>query len=130
MPIKNLSHISLSSKSLFKVKKFYVDILRCKIIHKFINPKNGELYGYFLSSNNNTFLEFFKINKNIKKKRGNTFRHLCFEVTNIFKLRKKLIKNSPSIIKRGKTDNILQFFVKDYENNIVEFHQRDKKSNF
>tara|TARA_Y100000816_G_scaffold262242_1_gene219795 strand:+ start:52 stop:444 length:393 start_codon:yes stop_codon:yes gene_type:complete len=130
MLIKNLSHLSLSTKSLPKVKKFYVDILNCKVVHTFINTKNNELYGYFLSSGNNTFIEFFKIKKNVKKKRGNIFRHLCFEVRNIYKLRKKLIANSPSRIKRGKTDRILQFFAKDFENNIVEFHQRDRKSKF
>ena len=49
--IKNLSHISLTSNSLEKVKKFYVNKLRLKIVHEFRNEKN-ELYGYFLSSNN------------------------------------------------------------------------------
>lgn len=33
-------------------------------------------------------------------------------------------------IKRGRTDKILQFFVKDLEGNIIEFHQRDKMSKF
>ncbi len=128
MLVKNLSHISLSSKSLEKVKKFYVDLLGFKKIHEFKNPQTNEIYGFFLSSGSNTFLEFFKSRN--KRKFGNVFRHICFEVRDIKKLRKKLILLSPSIIKRGKTDKILQFFVKDYENNLVEFHQRDKKSKF
>ena len=128
MLVKNLSHISLSSKSLKKVKKFYVDLLKFKKIHEFKNPQTNEIYGFFLSSGNNTFLEFFKSRN--KRKSGNVFRHLCLEVRDIRKMRRKLILLSPSIIKRGKTDKILQFFVKDYENNLVEFHQRDKQSKF
>ena len=29
---------------------------------------------------------------------------------------------------RGKTDKTLNFTIKDYENNEIEFHQYDKKS--
>lgn len=128
MFVKNLSHISISTKSLSKVKKFYVELLNLKIIHEFKNKKNNETYGFFLSSGKNTFLEFFK-NKD-KRQIGNVFRHLCFEVKDIKRVRKKLIFYKPTSIKRGKTDKILQFFVKDLENNIVEFHQRDKQSKF
>ena len=61
--IKNLSHISLTTNSLKKVYNFYVKLLGLKIVHKFVNYKTKEVYGYFLSSNNNTFLEFFKSTK-------------------------------------------------------------------
>ena len=60
MFVKNLSHISLSAKSLDNVKSFYVDLLKLKITHEFRNKKNNELYGFFLSSGKRTFLEFFK----------------------------------------------------------------------
>ena len=66
MYIKNLSHISLSAKSLDNVKKFYVNLLNLKIIHEFRNKKNNDLYGIFFSSGKGTFLEFFK-NKKKKK---------------------------------------------------------------
>ena len=56
--VKNLSHISLFTNSLLKVKKFYVKKLKLKIIHKFKN-NNKKTYGYFLSANKNTFVEFF-----------------------------------------------------------------------
>ena len=103
-------------------------MLNLKIIHEFRNKKNNDLYGIFFSSGKGTFLEFFKNKK--KRKIGNVFRHLCFEVKDIKKIRKKLISLSPTLIKRGKTDKILQFFVKDLEHNVVEFHQRDKRSRF
>ncbi len=126
--ISGLSHISLSTNSLKKVHNFYIKKLGLKIIHKFTN-KNKETYGYFISAKNNTFLEFFNSKKKINfKNKNDKFRHLCFEVKNIKRFSKRFNKNIK--IQRGKTDNILQFFVKDQEGNIVEFHQRDKKSKF
>lgn len=128
--IKSLSHLSLSTNSLKNVYKFYVNILGLKVIHTFINDKNREVYGYFLSTNNNTFLEFFnsKNKINFKYNKGQ-FRHLCFEVEDIHKIAKKLKIKKKNII-RGNTDNILQFFTKDFDGNFVEFHQRDRKSKF
>ena len=61
--INSLSHISLSSKDLKKLKDFYVDLLKLKIVHEFKNKKGG-LYGYFLYANNSTFL---RILSNLKK---------------------------------------------------------------
>jgi len=117
------------SNSLNKVKNFYVNKLGLKIAHEFRNEKN-ELYGYFLSSNKNTFLEIFKTTKKINfKNKSNHFKHLCFEVSNIKKFNKKIFNNKYKI-NRGKTDKILQFFTKDFEGNIIEFHQRDKISKF
>ena len=58
-------------------------------------------------------------------------RHICFEVKNIKKIAKKLKKYDPNIkLKRGKTDNVLQFMTNDFEKNLIEFHEHDKKSIF
>ena len=84
--ILGLSHISLSTNSLKKVHDFYIKKLGLKVIHKFTN-KNKEIYGYFISANNNTFLEFFNSKKKINfENKNNKFRHLCFEVKNISKV--------------------------------------------
>ena len=128
--IKNLSHISLFTNSLYKVDKFYVKKLGLKVVHKFKN-KDNKVYGYFLSINKNTFLEFFLINKKINfNNKKNHFRHICLEVKNIKSFKKKYFNQSRIKIVRGKTDKILQFFKKDLEGNIIEFHQRDKQSVF
>tara|TARA_B100001063_G_C16763328_1_gene557195 strand:- start:96 stop:491 length:396 start_codon:yes stop_codon:yes gene_type:complete len=125
--LKQLSHISISTKNIQYVIKFYVNILGFKISHKFINKKNKELYGLFIYCGNRTFIEFFKDKK--KKSTNSNFRHMCFEVKKIYSLAKKLKKFDKSIeIKRGKTDNVLQFMTKDLENNLIEFHEYDKKS--
>jgi predicted enzyme related to lactoylglutathione lyase len=127
--IRNLSHISLLTNSLEKVKNFYIKKLKLKIIHEFRNDKS-ELYGLFINANKSTFLEFFLTKKKINFRNcKNHFRHICFEVNDIKKMNKKIANNKKKI-SRGKTDNILQFFTKDFEGNVVEFHQRDRKSKF
>ena len=127
--ITRLSHVSLSSNSLIKVKNFYVKKLGLKIVHEFRNEKN-QLYGYFLKTKNNSYLEFFQMKKKNQIRRSNNrFRHICFEVSNIKKFNKKIFKNKFQI-KRGKTDKILQFFTCDLEGNEIEFHQKDKLSKF
>ena len=128
--IKNLSHISLFTNSLLKIKKFYIKKLKLRIIHEFKN-NNNETYGYFLSASKNTFLEFFLTKKKINfLNKKNQFRHICFEVSNIKKFEKKFVNKNKTKITRGKTDGILQFFTNDLEGNIIEFHQRDRKSKF
>ena len=128
--IKNLSHVSLFTNSLLKVKKFYVKKLKLKIIHEFKN-NSKKTYGYFLSANDNTFVEFFATKKKINFHNvNNHFRHICFEVKNIKKFKNIFKNNNQTKIIRGRTDGILQFFVNDFEGNIIEFHQRDRKSKF
>ena len=128
--IKNLTNISLFTNSLLKIKKFYIKKLKLRIIHEFKN-NNNETYGYFLSASKNTFLEFFLTKKKINfLNKKNQFRHICFEVSNIKKFEKKFVNKNKTKITRGKTDGILQFFTNDLEGNIIEFHQRDRKSKF
>ena len=128
--IKQLSHISYLTNSLKKVENFYVKKLNLKIVHIFKNNRD-KIYGYFISSNKNTFLEFFLTNKKLSYKNIH-YKHICFEVDNIYSLRKKLLRKRIKLnqIVRGKTDKILQCLTRDLENNIIEFHQRDKKSKF
>ena len=65
--IKQLSHISLSTKNINKVIDFYIKVLGFKISHRFINPKNNTLYGLFIYCGNKTFLEFLITKKIIKR---------------------------------------------------------------
>jgi len=125
--VKKLSHISLFSKDLKKVEKFYCKVLRLKIVHKFVNEETNKVYGFFIYAGKNTMLEFF-LTKN-KIKNDLTFKHICFQVSNIKKVLNYLQKKGfKGVISRGKTDKTLNFSIKDYENNEVEFHQYDKHS--
>ena len=125
--IKGISHISLSSKNLKKVIDFYVKFLGFKIAHKFTNA-DKKLYGVFIYCGNRTFIEFFKSKERYATKKSK-FRHICFEVRNFQQLFNKVKKKFKNIkINRGKTDHVLQFFIKDFEGNLVEFHYHDNKS--
>lgn len=122
--INNLSHVSMPYIKLKKVIDFYVKILGLKIVHKFKNKKK-EIYGLFINCGNKTFLEFFK------KSKKDTYKnfHFCLNVRNIYTVKKKLeIYDKNLTIKRGRTDKVLQFVTKDFEGNIIEFHQIDKRS--
>ena len=126
--ISQLSHVCFYTNNLIKVKKFYIDILNFKIVHLFHNPETNQDYGYFIKVGKKTYLEFLYSKKKINKKSLN---HICFQTSQIYKLKKKLNKFFPDLkITRGKTDNILQFWVEDFEGNKIEFHQFDKKNNY
>ena len=60
MPVKRLSHVSLSSRDLAATERFYVDILGFKIAHEFHNAA-GERYGFFLHAGGGSFLECFQV---------------------------------------------------------------------
>ena len=52
-----------------------------------------------------------------------------FEVKKIRQLAKKLKKFDKNIkVKRGKTDYVLQYMTQDFDKNLIEFHEFDKKS--
>jgi len=124
--IRQISHISLKTHSINNVINFYIKILGFKISHKFINKKK-EIYGLFIYCGNRTLLEFFL--NNTKKKINSPIKHICFEVKKIRQLAKKLKKFDKNIkVKRGKTDYVLQFMTQDFDKNLIEFHEFDKKS--
>jgi catechol 2,3-dioxygenase-like lactoylglutathione lyase family enzyme len=124
--IRQISHISLKTHSINNVINFYIKILGFKISHKFINKKK-EIYGLFIYCGNRTLLEFFL--NNTKKKINSPIEHICFEVKKIRQLAKKLKKFDKNIkVKRGKTDYVLQFMTQDFDKNLIEFHEFDKKS--
>ncbi len=124
--LKRLSHASLGSKKLPETIAFYRDILGCTVAHQFKND-SGEVYGVFLSCGNGTFLELF--NEPAPKPEGGLFRHICFEVGDINAAAERLrhFGHQPEI-RRGRTDRILQFFVRDPDGTMVEFQQHDQES--
>ncbi len=113
------------TKDLKKVNEFYIKILGFEIAHKFINI-NGETYGYFIHCGNGTFIEFF-LNEDLKERQN--INHICFQVDDINIIANKLKKYFDNIeIRRGKTDNVLNFFINDFDGNKIEFHQHDSNS--
>jgi len=127
--IKNLSHVSLMSNSLNKVKNFYVKKLGLKIIHEFRNEKN-ELYGYFLSSNKDTFLEIFKTKKKLILKIKITISNICALKYQILKnsTKKYLITNIKFIEER--LIKFLNFLLKILKEILLSFIKEIKYLNF
>jgi catechol 2,3-dioxygenase-like lactoylglutathione lyase family enzyme len=127
MPVKRLSHVSLSSRDLAATECFYVDILGFKIAHEFHNAA-GERYGFFLHAGGGSFLECFQVKDAAAP--GGMFRHLCFEVDDIGSFADHLrARGFPEIVtRRGRTDRILQFFIRDPDGVEIEFQQHDEQS--
>jgi len=124
--IKRLSHASFGSRDLARTIGFYQSLLGCKIAHEFRNSA-GELYGVFLYCGNGTFLEFF--NETEPKPASGLFRHICFETDDIEAEAARFRAAGHQLeIRRGRTDQILQFFVHDPDEIMIEFQQHDEKS--
>lgn len=123
--IKQLSHVCFFTRDLTKVKKFYIDVLKFKISHKFINKSTKEEYGLYINCGKNTFIEVFKTKRKIYNYK-NFFFHICFNVDNIKNLQKELKKLNKKTSKLiyGKTDRILQFKTFDHDGNLIEFHEK------
>lgn len=127
MQIKRLSHISLSSRDLAAAERFYVGVLGFEIAHEFRNSA-GERYGFFLHAGGGSFLEIFQ--KPDAGREEGLFRHFCLETDDIEAMAEKLRAEGIAdiAIKRGRTDRILQFFVRDPDGTQVEFQQHDAES--
>lgn len=124
--LRRLSHVCLGSSDLQRTIRFYNDLLGCSVAHEFHNDK-GELYGVFLSCNNGTFLEFF--NEPRPEPARGLFRHICFEVDDVEQMAARARTMGLACeIRRGRTDRILQFFVRDPDQTMIEFQQHDRES--
>lgn len=121
-----LSHICLSTYNLESTCSFYCSVLGFSVVHEFIN-ENGEKYGALIHAGNGTFLEFFKAteeNKHSNETGHGHFRHFCFQVYSINKIAEKLTSAGYNVsIKHGKTDCVPQFWIKDPDGNLIEFHE-------
>jgi catechol 2,3-dioxygenase-like lactoylglutathione lyase family enzyme len=121
-----LSHVCFSALDLDVTEDFYVDILRFRVIHKFIN-NDRQTYGLIFDIGNSTFLEFFK--SDFSSNDSTIFRHFCIAVSDIKLLVAQLnSKNLSCEVTRGKTDNTLQTWVMDPNGIKIEFHQYDSNS--
>lgn len=127
LPIKRLSHISLSARDLAATERFYVDIMGFEIAHEFRNAA-GERYGFFLYAGGGTFVEFFQ--KPDAAHSDGLFRHMCFEVDDIEAFASRVRSHGivDFTIGRGRTDKILQFVFSDPDGIQIEIQQHDAES--
>lgn len=126
-----LGHICLGTKKLEEMISFYVERCACRIIHEFRNPA-GERYGAFLEIDGSaTHLELFNQTDPDPDEKSGSFRHLCLQCDDIEKVARAFIDAGyPVKVERGRTDNVLQFWVQDPDGHKVEFHQYDDQVTF
>jgi len=124
--VRGIGHICLGTNDLAASHDFYCGILDAQILHKFKN-ESGELYGYILALGKGPFLELFNQGEPVNGK--DLFRHICIVVDDINNIATKFQSLGHTIeVRRGRSDGVLQFFVKDPDGNEIEFHQYDSKS--
>jgi catechol 2,3-dioxygenase-like lactoylglutathione lyase family enzyme len=127
MSVKRLSHVSLNSRDLVATERFYVDIMGFQIAHEFRNA-TGERYGFFLHAGGGSFIECFQVKETTTT--DGRFRHLCFEVDDIesFAARLRARGFADAVTRRGRTDRVLQFFIRDPDGIEIEVQQHDEQS--
>ncbi len=127
MQIKRLSHISMSTRDLAAVERFYVDLMGFEIAHEFRNAA-GERYGFFLHAGAGSFVEFFQ--KRDAGREEGLFRHICYETDDIeaFAVKVRAYGITDFTVKRGRTDRVLQFFIHDPDGVQIEIQQHDQES--
>lgn len=78
--IKRLAHLNIGANNLEEAEHFYCDVLGLEKGFEFL--KNGELYGFYVKTGDNTYIEIF-----IQEEEANLeqplMKHLCLEVEDI-----------------------------------------------
>jgi len=126
-----LGHICLGTSNLDKTISFYTRFCDGEIVHKFENHLR-ETYGVMLRiGESSTFIELFNDQELRASSEKGSFRHLNFQVKDIFAVQKKLIEEGFTCpISRGRTDSILQCWCEDPEGNQIEFSQYDEQAEY
>ncbi|GEM_PF-1581659 len=122
MPVM-LAHACLDVRNLEKSIAFYGK-LGLKVVYKFKN-KAGRVYGVYLKAGRGTFLEMFRLDKELARKfKPASYFHLCFQVKNLDAAAKQMRKHRIKIIKRIEWGgNGRLFFINDPDGNKLEFLQ-------
>jgi catechol 2,3-dioxygenase-like lactoylglutathione lyase family enzyme len=126
--IKQLAHINFFSDQAPQLLDFYTNQLGLTI--KFtLDHDDGTAFGWYVDCGNSTFIEIFDQAGAIKQwggqvgelKKGNLYRHLCFEVTGIEAYRQALVTKGLSLteVKVG-MDGSKQCWIKDPDGNDIE----------
>ena len=125
-PIRKLSHICVGSSDIDRTEAFYADLLGARTVHEFRNDQNIR-YGIMMAFGQGTFLECFKESGLLTD--GTRIRHFCLEVDDLDTQHAIAARlGSPTAIRRGRTDQVLQFMVNDPDGVLIEFHHHDDQS--
>jgi lactoylglutathione lyase len=126
--IRQLAHVCFFTDKMDEMKDFYANKLGLKV--KFtLNNKKNEVFGYYFECGHSTFLEIFDQSMAIMEwggEKGNLetrahYQHLCFEVTGLESVCKKLASQGISVseIAMG-LDFSRQAWIRDPDGNAIE----------
>jgi len=136
--IVRLAHVCLRTSRFDVMTEFYRDIIGLPIKFSLKLP-DGRIFGHYFDLGETSFLELFDQKgstemwggENIPPKNpaGNTFHHICLQVTDLEELRGRIIaKGIPAReIARG-MDNSYQSWIKDPDGNDIELMEYTNES--
>jgi glyoxylase I family protein len=78
--IRQVAHVCIFAKDLKETSDFYRDVLGFEIAFNF--TRNGEIFGYYLTSGGDTFVEVFH-KPEAEFAETDRINHICFEVVNM-----------------------------------------------
>jgi lactoylglutathione lyase len=134
--LKQLAHVNFFSDNAQGLLAFYVDQLGLTV--KFtLNHDDGTAFGWYVDCGNSTFIEIFDQKGAVKQwggqvaelVKGNQYRHLCFEVTNLEEYRKRLIERGLTVtaVTVG-MDHSKQAWISDPDGNPIELMEYTSES--
>lgn len=134
--IKQLAHINFFSDKAKELLDFYVNQLGLTV--KFtLNHDNGAPFGWYIDCGSRSFIEIFDQQGAVEQwggqvaelKRGNLYRHLCFEVQDIEGYRQSLIDKGLNVTPiRVGMDHSKQAWIKDPDGNDIELMEYTPQS--
>ena len=136
--IVRLAHVCLRTSRFNEMTEFYRDIIGLPIKFSLKLP-DGRIFGHYFDLGETSFLELFDQKgstemwggKNIppQNPEGNTFHHICLQVTGLEELRNRIIaKGIPARETERGIDNSYQSWVKDPDGNDVELMEYTNES--
>ena len=118
-----IAHICINSRDLVATETFYCGLLGLEKAFSF--ERKGELFGFYIKMENNTFIEFFKGEPGSE---GN-IRHVAIEVDDIDSLIKRFNEAGVAIgDKKLGADQTWQVWAEDPSGVKIEFQQYTDKS--
>ena len=142
--ILDFRHSGLVVSNIEDAKKFYVKILKLKIVDhliekgnyfsKLIGLKNKSAEVLKIGTPDGKYIEIICFKNQKKKNKKNNFdllgsSHICFTVKNIDKFCKKLEKSNIEFISKplqSDFDNVKTCFCYDFDNNLIQFVEGGK----
>ena len=124
-----LSHISIRCRELHTSRRFYEEFFNAKIVHTFLSSESV-IYGFFLRLPEGGLIELIQSDHVFELQKGN-IDHFCIETESIQSLLELIPPQYVATqLRRGRTDRVLQFSVRDPNGVIIEIHQFDGLASF